>query len=136
MRRALFPALLLVAAAGCVVPPERLPLRPLPEDGPPLVYTDAVARTRSLASAANEAFYVNNWADLEEAARGLDQSARFLAKATEVPARHKDTLVVEAGDLGKEAGKLLEAAKVKNAKLVNESLQRINLKVRELRADN
>jgi hypothetical protein len=136
MRRVFFLGLLLVVTAGCVVPPERLPLRPLPDDNPPLVYTDAVGRARSLASAANEAFYVNNWNDLEDSARGLEQTARFLAKATEVPARHKDTLAVEAGDLSKEATKLLEGVKSKDVKLVNESLQRINLKVRELRMDN
>ena len=135
MCRIFFAGLLLTAAAGCVVPPERVPLRPLPDDAAPLTYADAVSRTRSLASAANEAFYVNNWQDLEDAARGLDQTARFLGKATEVPVRHKDTLVVEAGDLGKEAGKLLEAAKARDVKLATASLQRINLQVRELRAD-
>jgi hypothetical protein len=136
MRRLFFLGWFLVATAGCVVPPERLPLRPLPEDNPPLTYADVVSRARSLASAANEAFYVNNWIDLEDSARGLDQMARFLAKATEVPARHKDTLAVEAGDLGKEAAKLLEGIKAKDVKLVNETLQRLNLKVRELRVDH
>jgi hypothetical protein len=135
MRRHVCAGLLLVAVTGCALPPERLPLKPLPDDAAPLTYGDAVSRARTLASAANEAFYLNNWQDLEEAARGLDQTARFLGKATEVPVRHKDTLVVEAGDLGKEAGKLLEAAKARDVKLANDSLQRINLRVRELRAE-
>src|SRR5262249_35887225 len=81
-------------------------------------------------------FYVNKWADLDDAARGLEQTARFFTKATDVPPKLKDILPVAAGDLGKEAGKLREAAKAQDPKLANESLQRINLKIRELRLDN
>ena len=135
MRRAFVPALFLLTFLGCALPPEQVPIKPLPEDGPPLPYADLVTRARAQATSANEAFYVNNWTDLEEAARGLEQTARFLGKATDVPARHKDTLPVEAGDLGKEAGKLRTAAKGQEVKPANDALQRINLKVRELRPE-
>jgi hypothetical protein len=127
---------MLVLAAGCVVAPERAPLRPLPEDSKPLAYGDLVGRARLLASAGNEAFYINRWSDLEESARGLEQTARFLLKSTEVPAGHKDKLAVEAGDLARNSAKLAEAARAKDVRQANELLQRINLKVRELRADN
>ena len=48
---------------------------------------------------------------------------------------YEDTLPVLAGDLAKEAGKLREAAKAQDVKLVNEIQQKIHLKVRELRID-
>ena len=131
----LTPAFLFLALLGCALPPEQVPIKPLPEDGPPLAYADLVTRARAQATSANEAFYVNNWTDLEEAARGLEQTARFLGKATEVPARHKDLLPVEAGDLGKEAASLRAAAKGQEVKAANEALQRLNLKVRELHAE-
>jgi hypothetical protein len=134
MRRALTLAVLLVA--GCQLPADRLPLKPLPEDGPPLPYAELLTRARLQAGQATEAFYVNKWTDLEDAAKGLEQTARFLPKATDVPVKQKDSLPVSAGDLGKEAGKLREAAKAKVAKQANEILQRIHLKIRELRLEN
>jgi hypothetical protein len=108
----------------------------LPEDGPPLPYADLLTRARWQATAATDAFYINRWSDLEEAARGLEQTGRYLAKATDVPPRHKDVLRVMAGDLEKEAVSLREASKTKEVQKVNESLKRINLKVRELRLEN
>jgi hypothetical protein len=135
MNRAYFASWLLLAVAGCQLPPERAAPPPLPENAPPQAYADLVSRARSQASAANEAFYVNKWPELEEAAKGLEQTARFLSQATDVPAKHKDSLTVEAGDLGKDAVKLREAAKAQQDKPCNEILQRINLKVRDLRPD-
>jgi hypothetical protein len=126
-------ALLLVLLLGCTLPPEQVPLKPLPEGGPPQPYVDIVGRARVQATAANEAFYINNWSDLEEAARGLEQTALFLAKSSEVPGNHKDTLVSETSDLGKEATQLREAAKNHDTKHATEALQRINLQVRALR---
>jgi hypothetical protein len=135
MSRILCAGLIVALASGCQMPPERLPLRPLPEDGPPLAYSELLTRARFQAAGATEAFYVNRWADLEDFARGLEQTARFLPKAVEVPAGHKDKLPGEATDLEKEAARLREAAKAQNVKEVNEVLQRVNLKVRELRLD-
>lgn len=134
MVRAIVVAALLLMV-GCALPPDRGALRPLPEEGPPLPYNEIVFRSRLQAAAAVEAFYVNRWDELEDAARALEQSARFLGKAAEVPPRHKDTLTVEAGDLGKDAAALREAVKAQDVKRTNEILQRLNLKVRELRAD-
>ena len=136
MKRTRIPALFLFVLVGCQLPPERVPLKPLPEDGPPQPYGDLVTRARAQATAANEAFYVNNWPDLEDAARGLELTARVLDKATDVPAKHKEILPGEAGDLGKEAAKLREAAKGKDVRQATETLQRIHLKVRELRPEN
>jgi len=136
MSRVLLPGLLFLACAGCQLPPEQVPLKPLPENGPPESYADLIGRARVQATSANEAFYINQWSDLEEAAKGLAQTAQYLSKATQVPARHKDILPVEAGDLGKQAEQLREAAKSQDVKLTTDILQRVNLKVRELRPED
>ena len=136
MNRARITALLFVMLVGCQLPPERVPLKPLPDDGPPQPYVDLVNRARAQATAANEAFYINNWPDLEDAAKGLELTARVLSKAAEVPTKHKDSLPTEAGDLSKDASKLREAAKAQDVRQTTETLQRINLKVRELRPED
>src|SRR5437588_1617389 len=110
MNRARITALLFVTLVGCQLPPERVPLKPLPEDGPPAPYADLVSRARAQATAANEAFYINNWPDLEDAAKGMEVTARVLGKAVDVPGKHKDTLPIQATNLGKEAAKLRQAA--------------------------
>jgi hypothetical protein len=135
MNRALVLAILFIPLTGCQLPSERTPLRALPEDGPPLPYAELLTRARLQATTATEAFYVNKWAELDEAASALAQTARYLEKATDVPARHKDTLPVAAGDLGKDATNLREAAKEQDVKKAGEILQRIHLKVRELRLE-
>ena len=135
MSRVLPIGLFLLLTAGCRIS-ERLPPPLLPEDSQPLPYTDLVSRARQQASAANEAFYLNRWVDLERSADGLEQTARFLPKATDVPARHRTSLPAEAADLGKDAVKLRDAAKTSNVNLTNQVLQRINLKVRELRMES
>jgi hypothetical protein len=136
MNRACITTLFLFVLVGCQLPPERVPLKPLPEDGPPQPYVDLVGRARAQATAANEAFYINNWSDLEDAAKGLELTARVLGKAADVPAKHKDTLPTKAGDLAKEAVDLREAAKAHDVRQSTETLQRVNLRVRELRLDD
>lgn len=136
MKRILLATVLTVLPAACQLPPERTQLRPLPEETVALPYPELLTRARAQATNATAAFYVNKWDDLEDAARGLEQTARYLPKAQEVPVKHKDTLTALANDLGKEATKLREAAKSHDAKQATESLQRVNLKVRELRLDN
>ncbi len=125
----------LLLLAACQAPPERLPVKPLPEEGVPVPYADVVARARVQASAAVEAFYIDKWDELEDAARALEQSGRFLAKATDVPAKRKDNLADQSAELVKTASRLREAAKGKDVQQANELLQRINLKVRELRPE-
>ena len=135
MDRAWLYGFLLLAVAGCVAPVDRVPLRPLAEDAPAQPYAELLTRARAQASAANETFYLDAWADLEEYARGLEQTARFLGRAIDVPASHKEKLVAEAADLEKEARQLREAAKAHEPKQANEVMRRINLKVRELRIE-
>jgi len=116
MSRNLALALGLFVLVGCQLPPEQVALKPLPEDGTPLAYVDLTNRTKAQVDAAREAFYEDNWATLEDSGKILQQTSRLLLKTTDVPARHKDTLPVEAGDLNKEASKLRDAAKSKDVK--------------------
>jgi hypothetical protein len=122
--------------AGCQAPPDRVPLQRLPDNGPPLPYAELLTRARVQATAATEAFYVNRWADIEDVAKGLEQTARYLGRAEDVPANRKDALPRASSELTQEATRLREAATGQNEKEVNASLQRIHLMVRELRLAN
>jgi len=124
---------LLLFMLGCAVSGERVSLQPLPENGQVLPYAELLTRVRHQATAANEAFYLDHWGELEDMAKGIDQTARFLAKAQEVPAKNKDILTEVTGDLSKGAQKLKEAAAAKNEKDTRDALQEINFKVRLLR---
>jgi hypothetical protein len=137
MRRTTFVALvLLTGLLGCQLPAERAPLQPLPESSPPLPYAELLTRARLQATAATEAFCINRWVDLEDTAGSLEQTARFLAKATEVPTANKERLAQASEELAKEAGQLRQAAKAQDPEKVTPILQRINLKVRDLRIQN
>jgi len=118
---------------GCAIPAERVPLRPLPESGQVLPYAELLTRIRAQASAATEAFYLDHWNDLEEMARGIEQTARFLAKAEEVPEKNKKDLKEVTDELSKNAQKLREAAAAHNVQGTKEALQQIISKVRDLR---
>jgi hypothetical protein len=129
MKRVLVVVLL---AAGCQAP-ETLPIAPLPENGQPIPFGEILQRARVQAGAATEAFYENNWAGLEHAALGIEQSGRLLARASQVPDRHQGKLGEISIEVVQEADQLRQAAKAQDVKLTAASLQRINLKVRELR---
>jgi hypothetical protein len=134
MRRTLLLSGLLLLVPACAVP-ERVALQPLREDGPPLPYAELLTRARAQATIATEAFYVNKWADVEDAARGLEQTGRYLGKAEDVPAKQKDELTAVSTSLSKDAVKLRDAAKSQDVKETNDSLQRLHLTIRELRLD-
>jgi galactokinase len=122
----------LLVLAGCQAPPERVPVQRLPENGPPLPYAELLTRARAQATAATESFYANRWAEIEDAARALEQTARYLTRAEDVPANRKEVLP-RSSELAQEAVRLREAASARSDKDVNASLQRIHLMVRELR---
>lgn len=136
MRRTLPIAAVMLALAACTAGPETqrsaLP-PPLPDKVTSLPYGALLERARAQATKATEVSLLDDWAGLEEAARALEQTAKYLAKADDVPAKHKDTYVTTAGDLGKLADELRQAAAAKDAKKATEALTKINTKVREMR---
>src|SRR5215468_1114982 len=102
MKRTLLIGLVVLSSLSCQAPGERAAMPPmLPDKVTPLPYAQLLQRSRVLVSRANDAFYVDNWAGLEEAAQGLEQTAQYLTKAEDVPAKHKDTLKTTSADLGK-----------------------------------
>jgi hypothetical protein len=124
---------LLLIALGCQAAAERAALNPLPDDAAPLPYSDVLGRARLQAMAANEAFYVDRWPDVEDAARGLEQSARFLKQATAVPIERKSDLGTRSDRLAGDAHQLRDAAKARDVDRTNTTLQRIHLQIRDLR---
>ena len=135
MRLASLVGLCLLTLSACRLPPDRPPLKPLPEEGQLFSYAEILSRARLQATMAVEAFYVDGWVDLEEAAAGLEQTARYLTKSTEQPPVMKDKLAEDAKVLAKDAFRLRVAAQAKDANQTNDLLQRINLKIRSLRPD-
>ena len=135
-RMSLLLATAVVLIAGCRIPPEReAVLRPLPE-GQAFRYPELLGRARTQATAALEAFYIDAWPDLQDAAAGLEQTARFLPKTAEVPSSFKGGIAGEAEHLRQDAVKLGDAARAKDAAAVNTVLQRINTRIRALRGDD
>ncbi len=126
----------LLFLAGCQVPTERVPIMPLPEGGEPAPYLDIVQRARFQAAAANEAFYVDKWTDLADTAEALEKTINYLPKTSEVPERLKTGLPARVTELTKLCGQLRDAAKARDVKKTNDTLQQINLKVRELRPES
>jgi len=124
--------LLLVALIGCRLA-EREGMNPLPDNAPPLSYDEMVTRARGQAASALDAYYIDAWMDLEQAAQRLEQSARLLPKSTHIPDAFKAKVEPEADLLRQDAVKLLEAARAKNAAGANEAMQRINQRIRQLR---
>jgi hypothetical protein len=127
-----FSCLLLLAMVGCRLA-EREGMNPLPENAAPLSYEEMVTRARGQAASALDAYYIDAWMDLEQAAQRLEQSARLLPKTTHIPEAFKTKVEPEADLLRQDAVKLLEAARAKNATAANEAMQRINQRIRQLR---
>ena len=123
---------LMLALAACQAAPEKS-LTPLPEKVTALPYGRLLERARLQATQAGEAYYIDNWAGLIEAAQGLEQTAQFLAKADDVPVKHRDTLATASNDLGKLASSLKVAAEAKDVKKSNTIMTSIQAKVREMR---
>ena len=135
MRRTLTFVALATIVAGCQVTPEPRPLQPLPVEGPALNYKDVVVRARALATTATEAFYIDKWLEVEKAAISLEETAQYLPRTLEIPVGRKGSLDANSQTLLKEAQALREAARAKDEKKTTESMQKINLLVRELRSE-
>lgn len=131
-RCALFLSLMI---AGCQLPPERVPIMPLPAEGQTLPYAEALAKARAWASAANAAFYEDRWPELQEIATGLEKTAQLLPKSPDLPAKQKEPVTAHTAKLVKEIGLLRAAIETKDVTATNRALQRINLNIRELRPD-
>ena len=77
MCRVCWVGLCLLTLVACRLPPDRPPLKPLPEDGQVYSYAEILGRARVQATLALEAFYVDGWADLEEVAHAIAPQAQL-----------------------------------------------------------
>lgn len=132
MTRILLSATFLLVC-GCAIPADRVPLRPLPENGQVLPYAELLTRIRAQTNKANEAFYLDRWDELEDMAKGMEQTSRFLSKAEEVPEKNRKILKETTEKLIENAKKLREAAVAHNVKDTTAALQQIVSKVHDLR---
>ena len=131
----IFVAIAAFALSSCAGP-DKVVLPPLPIDGQIVTWPDVLIRLRTQATRANEAFYIDNWETLVQTSKDLEQTAAFLPKAGDIPEARKATLVGMSASLIDDSRKLSEAAsaKDKNILLMNETLQRIHLAIRNLAA--
>src|SRR5438093_40361 len=106
MRYTLLCCVAWVGLMGCRLPPDREPFKPLPENGAQFSYGELLARLHSQANAAMDAFFVDAWIELDEAAVGIDQTARFLAKVTDAPEHLRTNLLQNCSTLQKVAVRL------------------------------
>ena len=80
MRVSVFSLLLFVMTMGCQSVDDRSAIRPLPDNAPPLSYAEMLTRTRKQTRIATEAFYVDNWIELEDAAKRHSTDCCVVAK--------------------------------------------------------
>ncbi len=128
-------ALLILIGCQTTGTDQRAALTPLPEKGPPPSYAEVLTRARAQAELANAAFYRNNWNELQDAARALEQTAQILPKTWDVPPQQKANLADMSDQLRKEAGVLTTAARSMDEKAVNDTMTRITLAIRKMRLD-
>jgi hypothetical protein len=94
-----------------------------------------VKRSRSLAMSATEAFYRDEWNEVDAAGKSLEETALHLPKSTDIPAVRKNSVDGLSQGLQSEAQSLQQAAKAKDVERVNVSLQKIHARVRALGTD-
>lgn len=125
MRRSLLLGVLLLV--GCRLPPDIDALKPLDDKkAPPPTYGELYERARNQSNAALERFYADDWADLIDLAKGLEQTAKWMPTVKGVAADGAEALQADAAKLG-------DAARARNVRAANEALQRIQFNIRALR---
>jgi hypothetical protein len=119
---------------GCQTGPEPIKLLPRPADGQPLPLAEQLQRCRVQAMAATEAFYLDQWQNVEDQARALESAARTLPQAPDATAEQKTRLAEPAQQLATFAQQLASAAKAADVGKVNAALQQLHLHIRNLQA--
>lgn len=118
-----------LVVVGCQTA-ERAPVRPLVDEAAPMAFSDVLTRARALANQANEQFFLDQWGELEQSARSLEQAGRVLKRATGVPPMHQTAYVVRAEEIERDARQLAAAAQAKDVTGANAALRRLNAGVR------
>jgi len=131
MKNTLFAHFVLLAllTPGCQSVSEKAAsIQPLAENTPVPPYQDLLSRARNQSSVATESFFINNWAELEDAAKGLEQTSRLMSKSADMPENKKESILAVSSDLNREASKLKEACKTKKRSRSKYTTSKDNLK--------
>lgn len=121
---------LILTISSCRTPPEKEILEPVPTGS--LGFSEILVRARGQAHQALEAFYVDGWAKMEESAVGLEETMRYLPRSQNIPAVVQETVNADAEAIGKEATRLVSAARAKDIPTATQALQKIHYKIRSL----
>src|SRR5262245_1910972 len=134
MRRMSSLALVLLALAGCQITSEKVQVKPLADEADlPKDYDGLRGRLQKQAAMATEVFYRDEWCELEDVAKGIEQTAKKLPDAEKVPEKLKAKVQPVSRDLLKDAASLQKAAKARDEKEITKILANVNRNVRELR---
>lgn len=120
---------------GCQSPPEPVPVPPVLKADRPAEFAVLVGNARLLAMAATEAFYVDNWAGLEENAKRLETVVGQLPVASDLTEAQRKAITPATQALILDARALAQSARDQNSRQVNGLLQRLHSGIRLLRLD-
>lgn len=130
----------LIFALGCVSADQRPADKPLVIDpSKPVTYAEAVTNLRTVGNQMIVKFYQNEWKTLADTATSLERAAESLKTAKPVPDKLNGKIGPLTEELRADAGKLRELAQTPGEQRVNELndlIQRINNRVRDLRYEN
>lgn len=134
---AVYSILMIGGIVGCAsTAADHSSIVPLPDKGAPKPYSELLTRMKSQASVATDCYYINDWDNLQIAAKSMGQTASYIGRATEIPTSSQATVSKTSPELEVEAEQLLQAAKNRDEKAVNVSLQKIHSHIRLLRINN
>jgi len=133
MMRTLSIFTVLSLVSGCTTAPDPLRVAPLPLAGPVNGVPEALFRARSQATAATEAFFLDDWARLDTIGQALEDTAAQLGKMP-VPEPKQIELRDAAAKLGTQAKQLRAAALKKDTMAVSAAISQIGTEVRNLQA--
>jgi hypothetical protein len=117
---------------------EKAAIQPLPPDQPPLSYAELVARGKAQVAAAHEFSYQDRWADMQQAANAMRETAGMLAnlKADNVPAGKRADLDRLTREMTEAANALHDSGKApQDINKTADALRRLHLVVRQLRPE-
>ncbi len=119
------------ATIGCCTTPESVAVPPLPVEGP-AANRDLLLRIRYHASEAVDAYYLDDWAQVEKLAGLLETETKFLGDSPELSPRSKTALSLEKKVLLDNIAVLKQAARSANVTQVGDALSQIQTHIRKI----
>lgn len=120
-----------MASLSCRGDAEKLP-PPLPQDGTALPYSQVLARLQAQVTTAKEEHFLNRWDSVAEAAAGLQQTAPYLMRASDMPVSQKPAITKASTEISGNIAKLRDAARRKDQAETLELIRLLHNQIREL----